>query len=335
MSNYVAVGTANQSSYILDPNEFSVTTNSLTKQQMLHASSSSGGIVNAKDFGAVGNGTTDDTTAIQKAINALTNGGIVGLPPGNYKITSQLNIGNGTSGNVWSTLYGIRLKGLCAGGGMEYGGPSISRVNLVTAFSSPQFAIKVCGPLLGWGIDDISISFGDTNASGIGVYEGISGQMNNVLIDGCANTAFTMSTYGHHNTAWNTINNLWIYLPSATSTATGVLLTGSGGNDSCFNSLNRLHITPSNAGHKAIILQFCDDNDIFGVDVNPEGASAMIFDYSVNNAMPNSNRIWGFEPYNNTITNNGSPGGGANNVIYGFSTGNGASIPALAKLTVL
>lgn len=49
-------------------------------------------------FGAVGNGTTDDTTAIQAAINACQSatGGVVVLPPtaGNtgYKVTSTLNI---------------------------------------------------------------------------------------------------------------------------------------------------------------------------------------------------------------------------------------------------
>jgi hypothetical protein len=44
-------------------------------------------MVSVKDFGAVGDGTTDDTTAIQAALNASTN---VYIPAGNYKITSTL-----------------------------------------------------------------------------------------------------------------------------------------------------------------------------------------------------------------------------------------------------
>ena len=46
--------------------------------------------VSVKDFGAVGDGVTDDTTAIQNAINSLTTGGSVYLPTGTYKITATL-----------------------------------------------------------------------------------------------------------------------------------------------------------------------------------------------------------------------------------------------------
>jgi hypothetical protein len=48
---------------------------------------------NVKVYGAVGNGTTDDTAAIQTAINAMPSaGGIVYLPTGTYRITSALTI---------------------------------------------------------------------------------------------------------------------------------------------------------------------------------------------------------------------------------------------------
>lgn len=50
--------------------------------------------VNVKDFGAVGNNSTDDYGAIQAAINSLTatSGGIVLIPPGNYRVNSTLVI---------------------------------------------------------------------------------------------------------------------------------------------------------------------------------------------------------------------------------------------------
>jgi hypothetical protein len=48
------------------------------------------------DFGAVGNGTTDDTTAFQTAMNAAaTAGALLNLPPGTYRIRSQLTIPSG------------------------------------------------------------------------------------------------------------------------------------------------------------------------------------------------------------------------------------------------
>ena len=73
-----------------------------------------GSPVNVLDFGAVGDGTTNDTAAIQAAINSLpTNGGAVYLPAGNYLISSTLTqtkrlflFGDGVSnvgGDVGST----------------------------------------------------------------------------------------------------------------------------------------------------------------------------------------------------------------------------------------
>jgi hypothetical protein len=49
--------------------------------------------VSVKDFGAIGNGTTDDTAAIQLAINYAQLGNVsVFFPPGNYKVTASLNV---------------------------------------------------------------------------------------------------------------------------------------------------------------------------------------------------------------------------------------------------
>jgi Pectate lyase superfamily protein len=53
--------------------------------------------VSVQAYGATGNGSTDDTTAIQNAITAVVNagGGTVFFPPGNYKISSTLNVQGG------------------------------------------------------------------------------------------------------------------------------------------------------------------------------------------------------------------------------------------------
>ena len=50
--------------------------------------------VNVKQFGAVGNGLTDDTTPIQNAMNyiATKKGGTVYFPEGNYKVTDTLTV---------------------------------------------------------------------------------------------------------------------------------------------------------------------------------------------------------------------------------------------------
>lgn len=52
---------------------------------------------NIKDFGAIGDGETDDTVAFQEAINAIPSiGGSIYVPSGRYKITSTITITNKT-----------------------------------------------------------------------------------------------------------------------------------------------------------------------------------------------------------------------------------------------
>src|SRR5687767_14163583 len=50
------------------------------------------GRANVRDFGARGVGSTDDTGAIQRAIDSLRRGGVVYLPAGTYRITRTLRI---------------------------------------------------------------------------------------------------------------------------------------------------------------------------------------------------------------------------------------------------
>lgn len=75
-----------------------------------------GAVYNVKSsaFGAQGNDTHDDTSAIQAAINAAyaAGGGVVYLPPGRYKISGTLALTPGTSGT------GVQLVG--AGNGISY-----------------------------------------------------------------------------------------------------------------------------------------------------------------------------------------------------------------------
>jgi len=60
------------------------------KQQPLI--SMTGPIVNVRDFGAAGNGTTDDTAAIRSAISAVPEGGTVFFPLGTYLVTGNVSV---------------------------------------------------------------------------------------------------------------------------------------------------------------------------------------------------------------------------------------------------
>jgi hypothetical protein len=67
-------------------------------------------ILNVKDFGAVGDGFTDDTEAIQATINAAPSGGAtVIIPPGVYLVSEAIHINDG----------GLHLSGRSMGSGRQ------------------------------------------------------------------------------------------------------------------------------------------------------------------------------------------------------------------------
>lgn len=53
---------------------------------------------NVKGYGATGNGSTDDTAAVNSCLTAANNAGKVNFPPGKYVLSSLLEVGGGSPG---------------------------------------------------------------------------------------------------------------------------------------------------------------------------------------------------------------------------------------------
>lgn len=68
-----------------------------------------GAYINVKDFGATGDGVTNDTVAIQAAFDSATTGGVIYFPPGQYRIAR--NIGANDRWGVKVTNSNITIKG--------------------------------------------------------------------------------------------------------------------------------------------------------------------------------------------------------------------------------
>lgn len=77
------------------------------------APASFGKLVSATDFGAAGDGTTDDTAALQAGLDAAfsqKDGGILMIPPGRYRITRTLRITATSNVTRQSGIFGLGAR---------------------------------------------------------------------------------------------------------------------------------------------------------------------------------------------------------------------------------
>lgn len=86
--------------------------------QFPEATESSGDLWNVRDFGAKGDGATDDTVAIQNTVTAaLVNGGQIRIPAGNYLVSATINCT--TNGSLLTTPGRFSIEG---------DGPGVTRI---------------------------------------------------------------------------------------------------------------------------------------------------------------------------------------------------------------
>lgn len=126
-------------------------------------------IINVKDYGAVGNGVTDDTAAIQLALTAAgagTYGSAIYFPSGNYLVSAALNIP--------TTSVGIKIYGA--------GRSTTTIVRKATYINGDLFYLgTIASPLLSWvQISELSIASNSLTVSGSSIHIDNRGS---VLID--------------------------------------------------------------------------------------------------------------------------------------------------------
>jgi len=134
------------------------------------------GVLNVKDFGAKGDGVTDDTAAIQAALNAYPNGQrIIYLPNGTYLVSDTLSWPAGTPGT------GNDYKNTILQGQSERGA-IIKLKDSATGFvdtATPK-AVVFTGPApaqrFGNSIRNLTVDTGVGNAGAIGVQFNASNQ---------------------------------------------------------------------------------------------------------------------------------------------------------------
>ena len=156
----------------------------------------SSAIVSVKDYGAKGDGVTDDTAAIQAAINSFgaantATGGTVFFPVGVYKITSSLLLNYGTSllgggglsvkivanGNFEAIRWSTQIPSYSRQ--ISIDGFWISGAGKLSGFANNS-AIRIDHP---WGIDGLSLK--NLWIDGFAAYGIQTDQLGNYLIKNC------------------------------------------------------------------------------------------------------------------------------------------------------
>jgi len=122
-------------------------------------------VINVKDYGAKGDGSTDDTTALQAAFTAATAGAVIYFPPATYNISSTLTLSvavtiNGYGATISQTATGH--GGISSASSLAVYGLSLVGAQYATA-NSYEKAINVVGssaasPAVGITIVNCSIS---------------------------------------------------------------------------------------------------------------------------------------------------------------------------------
>ncbi len=172
--------------------------------------------INVKEapYNARGNGSTDDTAAIQAALDAVpSTGGVVYLPPGQYEISATLII---TQDNT--TLIG-------AGAGNRIGATQVgtgSRIEAAAGVTGSVIRVQRTAndrTVYGVKIQDLAID-GDsigTNVDGI-LFRSVKGQIHNVTVNNCTGNGIRVQGYG----GWPAERNKFIASDSGYNTAAGI-----------------------------------------------------------------------------------------------------------------
>jgi hypothetical protein len=195
--------------------------------------------INPKNYGATGNGTTDDTAAINKAIAALTPGASLVFPCGTYLTSSTLfiNVSNVTiNGSSCATItnsssYTVMVIGGSGNGDPNFGSTvavSSTANELSTSFTTASSLGASAGSyvLLQQGGEDSSEGSGNTGCD----VSGCRGEL--VEVSSVSGNTYTVSTALHdtYNPSVNAATAQLLEGPLTGITLENITLNGNGSN---------------------------------------------------------------------------------------------------------
>lgn len=285
-------------------------------------------VFNVVSYGATGNGSTNDYTAINDAITACgtAGGGIVYFPNGTYLIDTQISVSSNGVQLVGQSMTGVTIEA----------GAAISGIIWING-----------SPVTGSGVRNMTLQpNGNATNSALQLTGAQYGVFENLYIWGVP------GYYGileEAQTATNTMHNKWrniIVQPGTTTNSTAIFASGNFSNataDTCYEDFDNVTIAWSAAASGVSIyginLQVVDNMHFtnvhfYGVSGAAGSNYAVRFDYGGTSATyPGDCTIETIDMGAGLVQNAGTPTGASPNRIYGISSGNGGTPnPNLANL---
>ncbi|MFA5114373.1 MAG: glycosyl hydrolase family 28-related protein [Candidatus Margulisiibacteriota bacterium] len=276
-------------------------------------------VYNVKNYGAVGDTTTDDTAAIKAAIAAAKadGGGTVYFPVGGYKITETLTIdapvrlvGNSAgSAEVFTPVNSIPFFNTYL---HWQGATRETMVRFRHVFSDKAGIENLCF----YGADRAGVILDLTSASN-GNYKGL--YIFQPLTAGIMITSEGVAAGGV--SSWNVFERINI-ISTTTEGKACLWLTGSGGCNACHNSFINLQLTPIGSQH-GILLGYCDNNNFSMVWINGPGSGTgygVYADPTEVATFPHNNAFFQLQPGNGWYQPAGTTKSPAS--IWGYMTDN-------------
>lgn len=227
--------------------------------------------VSVKDFGAVGDGVTDDTAAIQAAIDAITTtGGVVYVPAGIYNISSKISVYSGITlqgdgaGMDWS-LVGITPFADVPVTELNWTGGASSIVELPDATHDAGVkSLRINGNQIAGSVGLKTISCYNCKFDDLSVQE-------------CEMHIYR--TVGTINSAWNYFGSVAI-VGMKTAQSDGLVLEGNGtGKRVTLDTYNQLVIR-NVRDHGIKFVQDCDNNQFFHTVIQSSSSSFVGVEYN-------------------------------------------------------
>jgi hypothetical protein len=287
-------------------------------------------VVNVKDFGAKGDGVTDDTAAIQAAINSVSsrNGGEVRFNAGQYKVSSQLTVS--TSG---VKLIGVGAEAYAAGVlGTEIAWFGSSAIGTTILF------LQFCDACVVEGI-----SFNCRNLAEYGIQaQGV--KLSNFR--GFTIRDFTFAGFygycGNLAGQWSNTNHFENFLITcANNGVIGLYLDGSSvENNDWFNNVfinGFVQVARTSSSSKAALFDFCDSNTFIECDFNVYGTGngdAMEFRSTTRDFYPENNFFYSCS-INSIKVTEGSGKFIGDQFFYAFTTKDNEILPDHRKLRLI